>query len=405
MPRHRESGQSSPHETPDILCFPYNRWNSFYGRQQRLMTRFASTGRVIYIEEPVTGDGPSRFELSLHDCGVTVVVPHLSASPTDQIWNVLRSLLDKVIAQQHISTKCLWFYNPMAVEWTRHLRPAVVIYDCMADWSVREDAPAEINERERELMAWADIVFTDGYGLYERKQNQHPNMHAIPSSIEASHFAEARHLRKDPPDQALIPHPRLGFCGSIDDRMDFELLGSLADMRRDWNIVFVGPLANINETDLPKRPNLHYLGSKPHEKLPFDIAGWDVAILPFKRDESTWCARETKMLEYLAAGRPVVSTAVGDLTGTYVQSGLVHVADTPAAFVEAVKTAMTENSEQRMEKVDALLSATSWARSSARMAELMDDAFRSRQIPPAPPGKYQTALAKAARVAGRSHRG
>ena len=175
------------------------------------MTRFASTGRVFYIEEPVFGDGPSRFELTLQDCGVTVVVPHLSGSPTDQIWNVLRSLLDKMIAQQHISTKCLWFYNPMAVEWTRHLRPAVVIYDCVRDWSVRDDAPAEIKERERELMAWADIVFTDGYGLYERKRNQHPNVHAIPSSIEASHFAQARHLRKDPADRASHTPPATRF--------------------------------------------------------------------------------------------------------------------------------------------------------------------------------------------------
>lgn len=404
-PRSLKSDSRTPkrnQNVPDLLCFCHLRWDFVYQRPQHLMSRFASQGRVFYIEEPVIDSGAPRLELSTRECGVTVVVPRLPSLPRKETCNLLRSLLDDMVDEQQITKYCCWIYSPMAVEWTRHLRPEAVIYDCMDELSAFKNAPAEIKERERELMAWADVVFTGGQSLYEVKRHQHPNVYPFPSSIDVAHFAQARGVNTDPEDQRAIPHPRIGFFGVIDERMDLDLLKGVADLRPDWQLVIIGPVVKIANADLPVRSNIHYLGMKSYQELPTYIGNWDAAMLPFARNESTKFISPTKTPEYLAAGLPVVSTSIRDVINPYGDIGLVHIADTPAEFVAAAEQAMAEDAQQRMQKVNAILSMTSWARTWGRMTELIDDVFKRRKPLVPEPARIRTPLSRAARASGLS---
>jgi UDP-galactopyranose mutase len=233
--------------------------------------------------------------------------------------------------------------------------------------------------------------------LYEAKRGQHHSIYPFPSSIDAPHFARARTITTEPDDQTSIPGLRLGFFGVIDERMDLDLIASVAAMRPEWHIVLIGPVVKIDPAFLPQLPNIHYLGMKTYDELPSYIAGWDVAILPFAHNDSTRFISPTKTPEYLAAGLPVVSTSIRDVICPYGNAGVVHIADTPEAFIAATEKALAEDSPQRLKRVDALLSQTSWSRTWGRMAELLDDAVqRRKRTAPAPREAKQLAAAAVA---------
>lgn len=373
--------EPSPLNAPDLVCLSHLRWDFVYQRPQHLLSRFANERRVFFIEEPIYVEGPMRLDFGRRECGVKVVVPHLPKELSSETARdtILEGMMDRLFAEYSIREHILWYYTPMAIGWTRRLQPLAVVYDCMDELSAFKGAPRALKDREAELFERADLVFTGGQSLYEAKCNQHENIYAFPSSIDAKHFAQARSMTDDPVDQSSIPHPRLGFFGVIDERMDVELLDAIAAARPDWHLVMIGPVAKIDPAELPRRANIHYLGSKSYTELPAYLAGWDVALLPFARNESTRFISPTKTPEYLAAGRPVVSTSIRDVVRPYGQMGLVHIADTAPEFVAAVEAAMKEDAAARMRAADAFLAQTSWDSTWGRMAELIEDVVTTRR--------------------------
>jgi UDP-galactopyranose mutase len=271
----------------------------------------------------------------------------------------------------------------MAISFSRHLKPLAVVYDCMDELAAFKGANPIIQQREAELFNCADLVFTGGQSLYEAKRNQHPNVYAFPSSIDTAHFAQCRakdDTSSEPADQANIPHPRLGFFGVIDERMEIDLLSEIAQARPDWHLVIIGPVVKINPETLPKHPNIHYLGGKSYQELPHYIAGWDVALLPFARNESTRFISPTKTPEYLAAGKPVVSTSIRDVVRPYGENGLVQIADTAIDFISAAEVAMNQNSQDSewLNQVDTFLAQGSWDSTWAHMLQLIEGAISDR---------------------------
>jgi UDP-galactopyranose mutase len=388
----------SPAIDADLVCLSHLRWDFVYQRPQHLLSRFAKERRVFFVEEPIFGEGPMVLDVSQRDCGVYVVVPHLpkELDSPEAIESVQREMINRLFADYNINAHFLWYYTPMAVGWTKHLRPLATVYDCMDELSAFKGAPRAMKDREAELFRRADLVFTGGQSLYEVKRHQHKQVYAFPSSIDAAHFAQARCIVDEAADQAEIPHPRLGFFGVIDERMDIELLAEVASARPDWHLVIVGPVVKIDPADLPRRENIHYLGGKSYDELPSYLAGWDVALLPFARNESTRFISPTKTPEYLAAGCPVVSTSIRDVIRPYGEQGLVHIADTPSEFVAAVEAALQEDAAARLREVDAFLAQTSWDQTWGRMNELIEDVITARRAPRKP------ALAASAARAGVS---
>jgi UDP-galactopyranose mutase len=340
-----------------------------------LLTRCARLHRVFVIEEPMIDDGPPRLDVSVRQHGIHVVVPRFSADRASESAGLQRQLLRGFFRDQRIDDYVLWYYTPMAMEFTRDLTPRAVVYDCMDELSAFAGAPAAMREREQELLDRADVVFTGGQTLYESKRHGHANVHAFPSSVDVDHFARGRVAQPDPDDQAHVPHPRLGFFGVVDERMDLDLLRRVAAARPDWHLVIVGPVVKIDPALLPVAPNIHYLGPKQYEELPWYLAGWDVALLPFARNDATRYISPTKTPEYLAAGKPVVSTSIRDVVRPYGVQGLARIADDPAEFVTAVEAALAEDPAERLRHVDAFLTQTSWDGTWTRMYGLVSAAM------------------------------
>jgi UDP-galactopyranose mutase len=370
-------------DTPDLVCLSHLRWNFVYQRPQHLLTRCAQEQRVFFIEEPIlTSDPLGRLEVSQDKSGVVVVIPHLPQGLSEEGINAdLQVLIDGLFTEHKICKYICWYYTPMAIAYTRHLQPSAVIYDCMDELTAFKGAPPALKNNEVELFRRADLVFTGGQSLYESKVKQHPNVYAFPSSVDVAHFGQARHsLGSEPVDQANIPHPRLGFFGVIDERMDIELLAGIADARPDWHLVMVGPVAKIDPAVLPQRHNIHYLGGKDYKDLPAYLAGWDLAVLPFARNEATRFISPTKTPEYLAAGKPVVSTSIRDVIRPYKDLKLVRIADTVSEFVAAAEKAMQEDTpgSEWLSRVNAFLEQISWDRTWASMTQLIDSAIATK---------------------------
>ncbi len=361
------------HRAPDLLCLSHLRWNFVFQRPQHLMTRCARERRVFFIEEPLYEPDASPH-MQIEHCGaVTVAVPHLPSHLDEPgVTAALRTLLDAFMHERNVRECVLWYYTPMALGFTEHITPLAIVYDCMDELSAFKGASPVLKDREAALMRRASLVLTGGQSLFEAKRHQHPNIHPFPSSVDVEHFARARRIDADPPDQAEIPHPRLGFFGVIDERMDIELLSGLAAARPDWHFVMLGPVVKIDPATLPRRRNLHYLGPKTYDELPQYVAGWDVALLPFARNEATRFISPTKTPEYMAAGKPVVSTSIRDVVRPYGQQGLARIADDVPTFVRACAAAMAEDPAARNRRADAFLRQTSWEGTWSRIRTLVD---------------------------------
>ncbi|HEX2089181.1 MAG TPA: UDP-galactopyranose mutase [Actinomycetota bacterium] len=355
----------------DVVCFSHLRWGFVYQRPQHLLSRCARNHRVFYVEEPIEGDKPG-LKIERWENDVTTIVPLLpeGLSESQQI-EIQRGLLDDFFEEHKIERLVLWYYTPMAVPLGRHLRPLVTVYDCMDELSAFSGAPKALRDREGELFDSADLLFTGGASLYAAKRDRHQSVHLFPSSVDVQHFAQARQPLPDPGDQALIRHPRLGYIGVIDERFDPALLGELAASRPDWQFVMIGPVLKIDSGGLPTAPNIHWLGQKRYEDLPAYLSGWDVALMPFARNESTRFISPTKTPEYLAAGRPVVSTPITDVVEPYERLGLVRIAEDAAGFAAAAEAAMAEDASRRQRQADAFLKDRSWDRTWSEMEALI----------------------------------
>ena len=363
-------------DRPTLLCFSHLRWDFVFQRPQQLMSRFADEMTVIFWEEPVETDTKEppllRVRAAEDHPDVRIVVPHIPQGlDEEQRDAALKRLLDAYTAGL---TRPLiaWYYTPMMLPFSRDLDASVVVFDAMDELSKFKFAPAKLLDLEQELIDRADLVFTGGSSLYEAKKDRHHSVHLFPSSVDRIHFAKARAQQFEPGDQEDLPRPRLGFYGVLDERFDTELLGRIAEMRPDWQFVMVGPIVKIDREDLPKRANIHYLGGKKYEQLPAYLSGWDVALMPFAMNESTQFISPTKTPEYLAGGKPVVSTPIKDVVRHYGHLEGVEIAATAEEFVAACERmlALPRHGEWLAE-ADLLLSATSWSTTQARMSGLI----------------------------------
>ncbi len=359
-------------QKPLLLCLSHLRWDFVFQRPQHLLTRAANSFRVLFFEEPVfDGTSVPRLEMSQREHGITVAVPHLphGHTPTENM-RLQRELIDDLLAVEG-QPAVLWYYSPMAMSFTSHLDAPVCIYDCMDELSAFRGAPPDLRLWEHRLFSKADFVLAGGRSLYQSKRTQHSAVTLLPSSIDTVHFDKARRNPAEPADLANIPHPRIGFFGVIDERLDTELVGKMAALKPDWQFVMIGPVVKIDPETLPKAANIHWLGGKSYKELPDYLGNWTMGMMPFAMNESTRFISPTKTPEFLAAGLPVVSTPVADVVVPYGEAKLVAIASTAEEFVAELDKLMDGSRESWMASVDKMLAANSWAKSWARVEELI----------------------------------
>ncbi|KFC18098.1 glycosyltransferase family 1 protein [Epilithonimonas lactis] len=362
----------------NILCFSHLHWDFVYQRPQHLLTRFAQLNNVYYFEEP-RGAVSDFYEIDLQN-GVSIIKIFIY-DDQDNRNQRLEKLINKILEDQNIKTYSCWYYTPMALEYTSHLKPEVTIYDSMDELSAFRFAPPQLLELENELFKKADVVFTGGHTLYQAKKNRHHNIHPFPSSIDKYHFKAARYNTSDAEDQKHIPNPRFGFYGVIDERFDIELLREVSAKRPDWHFVIIGPVVKIDVNELPRAENIHYLGSKKYAELPNYISHWDIAMVMFAINESTEFISPTKTPEYLAAGLPVISTPIKDVVKPYGEANLVYIADSAETFIAYAEEEFNKDSKKEwLAKVDEYLADESWDNTFEKMNLLITNAKKTSKI-------------------------
>lgn len=358
---------------PTIIVFCHLRWDFVYQRPQHLLSKLAKHYKIAVVEEPLFHEGKSFMKSYSPEENITIYQPHTpiqAAGFHDDQLAELEPLVASIVPENE--DPIVWFYTPMALPLLKQTHAKFVVYDCMDELSAFRNAPKQLIQREKALLSVADVVFSGGPSLYQSKRNLHSNVHCFPSSVDAAHFSKALTREDVNPAQANIPQPRMGFYGVIDERLDLDLIAALADANSSWQIVIVGPVVKIDPATLPRRENIHYLGQQSYESLPQFLAGWDVCLMPFALNESTRFISPTKVLEYMAAELPIVSTAITDVAIPY--SDIVSIAYDNNEFIAACRTALTLSEKQKntmLGKMRAIVSATSWDKTAASMIKLI----------------------------------
>ncbi|MBY5711819.1 UDP-galactopyranose mutase [Rhizobium leguminosarum] len=388
-------------EHAPLICFSHLRWDFVLQRPQHLMERFSHERPVFYFEEFIPTDHHLAY-LEIHPFEGTSVkavrprIPHW--------WNAaeqeaaLRRLLDDLILLHGGKRPILWFYTPLMFGFARHVDAVAIVYDCMDELANFKFAPPNLKSCEQALMANADVVFTGGLSLYEARRDQHDNIHPFPSGVDTHHFHAARCSLPVPADQADIPQPRLGYYGVIDERLDLDLVGSVASARPDLSFVFLGPIVKISPDNLPQAANIHYLGQKAYADLPAYLSSWQAALMPFALNEATRFISPTKTPEYLAAGRPVVGTQIVDVVRAYDDVPGVFLANGTQAFAEACDAALLLSCSDPawLEAVDGVLAQSSWDSTFCRMSALVEQAAAQKIVSTALPERFRVGTSRRA---------
>jgi glycosyltransferase involved in cell wall biosynthesis len=341
-----------------LIVFSHLRWGFACQRPQHLMTALAEHLPVLFVEEPVFTRGAPYLECRTLGPRLQVLVPHtplLGLGFHDDQMSTLQRLLDAHLERLQLDEFGVWFCTPMALPLAAQWQPRVVVYDCMDELSGLQAAPPLLRQREAALLKRADIVLTSGPSLYEAKRALHHNVHYLPSTVDAEHFAPSDRPPYEVEAVAAarlmepIGRPRLGYYGLIDERIDFELIDAVAAMRPDWQLVMAGPIVRVDRRSVPRRPNIHWLGQQPYQRLPHLLASWQVALMPFALNEATHFVNPSKALEYMAGEKPVVATPLPDVVSLY--GDLMRIARQPREFVDACAAALAETPWQRSERL------------------------------------------------------
>lgn len=349
-------------KTYDMIVFCHLRWDFVYQRPQHIISRMSKTHKILFVEEPWLRDNIGSNNLIEISPTLDVLQPNVSS--IDAIHEVLL---------KHISNKNIpigWFYSPSFVPLLEHLQFDKVIYDCMDELSLFKGAPEKLIEQEKYLISNATLLFTGGKSLYKAKEKLHQNVHCFPSSVDQYHFTKALNGVAVPQDIAVIPKPVVGYFGVIDERIDLTLLHETALLRPEVSFVMIGPIAKIEESELPKLKNIYYLGMKDYKELPGYIKCFDLAMMPFALNDATKYISPTKTLEYMAAHKPIVSTAISDVVTEY--RHCVAIVDSKESFAYAIDVAMEDFPDPFMRSdYNTILENTSWDATAGAMQNLI----------------------------------
>jgi len=379
----------SPVRDHPLIVQSHLRWDFVWQRPQQLMSRFAADAPVLFVEEPIHLDDAdsNRLQITMPAPGVYRAVPKLVASlreSHDKSLVAVRNLVLNELGPRGrldglFANAVQWFYTPMpAPAMLGAFNETGVVYDCMDELSQFRHAPRELIERERLLITNSDVVFTGGYRLFTAKSAMHPNVHFFGCGVDVAHFTSARSSSTTIPADARFESPVAGYVGVIDERIDYDLLTALASRYPEMTIVMVGPTAKVDAAELPNLPNIKWLGQKPYDELPRYVKSFDVCLMPFALNEATEFINPTKTLEYMAAGKPIVSTAVPDVLRNF--TPIVTVAKSTKEFLAGVWNAAVAPDGQHIAAGIELASRSSWEDIVFRMRSLIRQAVDESAI-------------------------
>jgi len=347
----------------DMIVFCHLCWDFVHQRPQYIISRMAKQFKILFIEKPYPLEGQRDSQLIEVSPMLHVLKPNVHR--TEDIYTILSQYVNN---SAPISIG--WFYSPSFISLLNHFDFTTVVYDCMDELSLVKGASSPFIDQEQYLLTNADMVFTGSKALYESKALLHKNVYYFPSSVEEIHFAKALQAIAVPEEIASFPACIVGYCGIIDERIDLPLLDEIAVLEPDVSFVMIGPITKISEHELPKRPNIHYLGIKNYNELPNYIKAFDIAMIPFALNDATKYISPSKTLEYMAAGKPIVSTAIKDVVHDY--SHCITIIQTAQDFAKAIKEDFADFPDPVTQReYTSILKNTSWDSTVAAMQSLI----------------------------------
>ncbi|MDQ6861836.1 MAG: glycosyltransferase [Verrucomicrobiota bacterium] len=366
-----------------IIVHSHLCWDWVWQRPQQFHSRLSQRHPILFVEGPRVNDQITNSSVTLREVAaypnIIVVQMEMPASRwSDGAWvdserrRLVKSVLAGPLGQRFVQP-VQWFYDPMAVTaFAGHMDEQAIVYDCMDELSKFRGAPPELIRRERDLLAVADVVFGGGPKMAQAKRRYHQNVYSYGCGVDVKHFAKARHARtRVPADVAQLTGPTLGYFGVVDERLDYDLIARLADHNTGWNVVMVGPWTKVDRASLPERPNLHWLSGRDYSALPAYVKKYDVCLMPFALNEATEFINPTKALEYMASGRPIVSTAVEDVVLQF--NHIVDIVDTQDAFIGACEKAISAPDRTKLKLGLALAGQNSWESIVAQLEKHVND--------------------------------
>ncbi len=364
----------------------------------------ALTYRVLFVEEPMTAMHLREPQIEVTPRvlpnGAQINVARLLVPAAHDEWighgdprtqPIYQALLNEYLKANRYQQPILWLYTPMAHDFTS-IPHRLLVVDVMDQLSAFKGAPHDLVDYEAQLLPKADVVFAGGTSLFHDKKLFNQHTYCFPSGVEIEHFARAANRDAFAPPAPLdtLSAPIIGYFGVIDERMDMELIRTMAQRHPEWNIVLLGPVVKIDAAELPQAFNLHYPGMRSYADLPAYLAHFDVALIPFALNKSTRYLSPTKTLEYMAAHKPVVSTAIEDVRALYGE--VVQIGSTHDEFIVHVEQSLKCSSPDRLAKERALLVQHSWDNIVAGMLVLLEP--RPVQLPRRVPAPIQTTAVK-----------
>ena len=343
----------------NILCLAAAGWEGMWARAQQFMSIFARRGsRILYVDPPVTYLSPfknpglrstPRDSWQARGENIYIYSPPVIL-PFGNMYRVINRMnqgtiaagLKRVCREMDFKPTVCWTYLPNTVDLSL---PAGVtlVYDCADEHTA---FPGLINKEtvsqmEKELFARADVSLASAHELYQHKKDFAPRLTVVPNGADVEHFSSA--LKPGlavPPELAQLPRPVIGYIGAVSPWLDQDMLATAARAHPEWSFVLIGPV-DTDVSRLGSLPNVRLLGHRPYADLPAYLGSFDVAVIPFRINSLTTGVNPVKLYEYLAAGRPVVSSDLPEVRAFRPQ---VAIAGSSAEFVSSLEEELAADS-------------------------------------------------------------
>ena len=375
----------------NIVCFA-NDWDSDPTSKHQVMKILARSNRVLWVNSiglrrpgATAHDasriinkvrkfflGPVEVQPNLHVLTPIAIPFHdLPGVPTVNAWMLSRYILAQV-KRLGMEPFQMWTFLPTTAPLVRHLKPEKVIYYCVDEWSAFSFLDEGLMRRmEESQIRQSDLVIASAEKLYASKRHLNPRTYLVPHGVDSEHFMKARcEATEIPTELRGLPRPVIGFWGLIHEWIDLDLIRHVAASHPEWSVALVGK-TGVDCGELQRMPNVRLVGPRSYESLPGFAKGFTAAMLPFKVNRLTENVNPIKLREYLAAGLPVVSTAIPEVK-QYV--GVVRMGATPEEFVRELEAAVQDTGEEAARRRMEAVSKETWLSRVEHISTLVDGA-------------------------------
>ena len=374
-----------------IVCISSACWYPFPTRKQNVMSRLPDS-EILYFDPPVTLLAPLKDKKTLKKLfaykkqqpapqpNITVY----SLPPVLPFYNKFRwvnrinqffiaRFIRKKMKKHGFDRPILWCYLPSSCDAADKIPHSGLVYDCVDRHSAYGGhmSPETVDRMERELAQKCDAVFSTAQGLHDTLSQYTDKAALIPNGANYELFSRASAELECPDQMKELPHPIFGFTGMLQSCIDYDCAIKLADSRPDASVVFIGRvLPGVDISALEQRKNIHLLGLKPYQELPEYISQFDVCLNMFKSGKLSKDVSPLKFYEYLATGKPIVSTPEPLQVGEY--ADVVRIAATPEEFAEQCSQAAERNDAELVRRRMEYGRQCSWDARVAQMTEILE---------------------------------